>query len=55
MLKARLRAQGQLIADNDLYIASIALRHDLILLTGNLRHYERVSGLRVETWLVANR
>lgn len=26
-LKARLRAQGQLIADNDLYIASIALRH----------------------------
>jgi len=53
-LKARLRAQGQLIADNDLYIASIALRHDLILLTGNVRHYERVPGLRLETWLIAN-
>lgn len=50
-LKAELRAQGQLIEDNDLYIASIALRHDLILLTGNTRHYERLPGLRIESWL----
>lgn len=50
-LKAQLRAQGQLIADNDLYIASIALRHDLVLLTGNTRHYDRLPGLRVENWL----
>ena len=49
--KAELRAQGQLIEDNDLYIASIALRHDLILLTGNTRHYERLPGLRIESWL----
>jgi tRNA(fMet)-specific endonuclease VapC len=50
-LKARLRAQGQLIADNDLYIASIALRHGLVLLTGNTRHYERLPDLQVENWL----
>jgi tRNA(fMet)-specific endonuclease VapC len=50
-LKAELRAQGQLIEDNDPYIASIALRHDLILLTGNTRHYERLPGLRIESWL----
>lgn len=50
-LKAELRAQGQLIEDNDLYIASIALRHNLILLTGNTRHYERLPALRVENWL----
>jgi len=49
--KARLRAQGQLIADNDLYIASIALRHGLVLLTGNTRHYERLPDLQVENWL----
>ncbi|MBI4607495.1 MAG: type II toxin-antitoxin system VapC family toxin [Candidatus Rokubacteria bacterium] len=52
-LKARLRAQGQLIADNDLYIASIALRHELVLLTGNTRHYERLPGLRLESWLTS--
>ncbi len=50
-LKAELRVQGQLIEDNDLYIASIALRHNLILLTGNTRHYERLPALRVENWL----
>lgn len=50
-LKAQLRAEGQLIADNDLYIASIALRHGLVLLTGNTRHYERLPGLRIENWL----
>lgn len=50
-LKAELRERGQLIEDNDLYIASIALRHDLILLTGNTRHYERLPALRLETWL----
>ena len=52
-LKATLRAQGQLIEDNDLYIASIALRHQLILLTGNTRHYERLPGLQFENWLTA--
>jgi tRNA(fMet)-specific endonuclease VapC len=50
-LKAELRAQGHLIEDNDLYIASIALRHDLTLLTGNTRHYKRLPTLRLETWL----
>ena len=50
-LKAELRARGRLIADNDLYIASIALRYDFILLTGNRKHYERLSGLRFESWL----
>lgn len=32
-------------------IASIALRHGLVLLTGNTRHYERLPGLRIENWL----
>jgi tRNA(fMet)-specific endonuclease VapC len=52
-LKAELRAQGQLIADNDLYIACIALRHGLILLTGNTRHYQRLPNVRLESWLAS--
>ena len=50
-LKAELKTRGQLIPDNDLYIASVAVRHSLILLTGNTRHYERLPDLRVENWL----
>ena len=32
-------------------IASIALRHNMTLVTGNTRHFSRVPGLRVENWL----
>ena len=50
-LRAELEGRGQRLDTNDLMIASIALRHDLPLLTGNTRHFSRVPGLRVENWL----
>ena len=34
-----------------LVIAAIALSRDLTLVTGNVRHFERVPGLRIENWL----
>jgi predicted nucleic acid-binding protein len=34
----------------DLLIASIALAHDALLVTRNLRDFQGVSGLRVENW-----
>ena len=37
-LRAELEAKGQPIAEPDLRIASIALNHDLILVTGNTKH-----------------
>jgi len=43
---------GTPLATADLQIASIALAHNLILITGNVRHFERVPGLIVENWLV---
>jgi tRNA(fMet)-specific endonuclease VapC len=48
--KARLRKLGQPIADLDLLIASIALAEDAILVTDNLKHFERISELRLENW-----
>ena len=42
-----LRRRGQSIADVDLLIASTVLHHDLTLLTVNVRHFERVPGLRL--------
>lgn len=32
-------------------IASIALSHDLTLVTGNVRHFDRVPDLTIENWL----
>lgn len=36
-------------------IAATAIRHGLVLVTGNLRHYERISGLEIEPVLDRSR
>ncbi|MBA4181515.1 MAG: VapC toxin family PIN domain ribonuclease [Anaerolinea sp.] len=46
-VRAELRASGMLIPDMDLLIAATALTHHLTLVTGNLRHFDRVPGLRI--------
>lgn len=46
-LAAQLRAEGRPLADADLQIAATALHHELVLVTGNVRHFERVQGLRL--------
>ena len=51
MIRVQLEAAGQRIDDADLRIAAICIAHDLTLVTGNVRHFERVPGLRVENWL----
>jgi len=50
-LRSELEACGKRLAEPDLRIASIALAHDLILITGNVRHFERVPGLVLENWI----
>jgi tRNA(fMet)-specific endonuclease VapC len=50
-LRAAFERQGTLIGEADLRIASIALAHGLTVVTGNVRHFSRVSGLTVENWL----
>jgi predicted nucleic acid-binding protein len=46
-IRASLRRQGNLIQDLDLLIAATAIYHDLELVTRNLRHFERVPGLKL--------
>jgi predicted nucleic acid-binding protein len=50
-IRAELESAGKLPGEADLQIAATALHHDLELVTGNLRHFERVSGLRINTVL----
>jgi predicted nucleic acid-binding protein len=49
--RAELERRGTPIGDADLRIASIALDRDLTVVTGNVRHFEKVPGLPVENWL----
>lgn len=46
-----LRKSGIRIGTMDLKIAAITLSQNALLLTANLRDFERVPGLRVEDWL----
>ncbi len=54
-LKALLEVEGTRLADADLQIASIALVEGHELVTGNLRHFSRIPGLRINTALAASR
>jgi tRNA(fMet)-specific endonuclease VapC len=47
-----LRKQRIRIGSQDLKIAAIALTNDALLLSANLRDFQKVPGLRVENWLV---
>jgi len=49
-LRAGLDAQGTPIGPNDLMIAAIALAHNLVLVTHNVREFSRVPGLKIEDW-----
>jgi tRNA(fMet)-specific endonuclease VapC len=49
--RTELERNGTIIGSNDLFIASIVLAHDGILITHNTKEFERVSGLKIEDWV----
>ena len=49
-LYADLRKKGTPVDDIDLLIAGIALEHNLILITNNTSHFERIEGLEIRNW-----
>jgi tRNA(fMet)-specific endonuclease VapC len=50
-IRADLERRGTPVGVNDLHIAGHARSEGLIVVTNNLREFERVAGLRVENWL----
>jgi tRNA(fMet)-specific endonuclease VapC len=46
-VRAGLEIAGMPLADADLLIAATALQYNLELVTGNVRHFSRVPGLRI--------
>ncbi len=54
-IRARLEDGGRPLADADLQIAATALVHDLDLVTGNVKHFQRVPTLRISLALAEAR
>jgi len=54
-VRAHLEATGRPLADADLQIGATALLHDLELVTGNVKHFKRVPGLRISPALAEAR
>lgn len=49
IIKERLRRRGRPIPNNDIWIAAIALQHDLVLVTRDA-HFDEVESLQTERW-----
>lgn len=49
-IKARLEKQGRRIEDFDAAIAAHARHEDVVLVTANAEHLQRVPGIRIEDW-----
>ena len=50
-IRAELEKRGAPRGESDLRIASIALQYRATLVTGNVRHFAGIPGLKVENWL----
>ena len=49
--KARLRKTGNMIDDLDIFIGATAIANNLILVTENEKHLNRLSGIQIENWM----
>ena len=49
-IRAALEAKGEMVGNNDLWIAAHAKAAELILVTNNEREFRRVPGLKIQNW-----
>ena len=50
-IRWELEKQGFRIGDMDMFIAATALEENLVLVTGNVKHFKRIPGLEIENWM----
>ena len=50
-IKKHLKSMGRVSEDVDIMIAAICLANNLILVTNNTKHFEKIHGLKIEDWL----
>jgi tRNA(fMet)-specific endonuclease VapC len=49
--KSRLKKRGTMISDFDLLIGCTATENNLIMVTENIKEFERISGINIENWI----
>ena len=50
--KARLRRAGTPVDDFDLLIGACAVVNDIVLVTNNAKHFEKIDGIVIENWTI---
>ena len=50
VIYAELRNEGIIIDDVDILNAGICLSHNLVLITNNIKHFEKIDGLNISNW-----
>ena len=48
--KAKLEKAGSPLDDFDLILGACALAHNLVLVTNNVKHFQRIEGLKLTNW-----
>jgi len=48
--KARLKKEGNIVDDFDLLIGSSAIANEMILVTNNEKHFNRLKNVQIENW-----
>ena len=51
---AETKKSGKTIDDTDILIAAFCMANGFVLVTDNIKHFERIDGLRFENWLRGN-
>ncbi|MBS9767102.1 MAG: type II toxin-antitoxin system VapC family toxin [Flavobacteriaceae bacterium] len=49
--KARLQKCGKMISDFDLLIGCTSVENDMVMVTENVREFERISDIKIENWV----
>lgn len=49
--KVRLRKKGIMISDFDLFIGATAVANELVMVTENIKEFERISTIEIENWV----
>jgi len=50
-IAVKLEKKGSPLGVTDLMIAAVAITNDRILVTNNTKHFNRVTGLKIENWV----
>lgn len=48
--KARLRKDGNIVDDFDLLIGATAIANEMVLITNNKKHFDRLRNIKIENW-----